>query len=116
MQTTLVRISTRGPYLAQDPRNGLHSGGVSFHMRAQFCSGASWLGPLFQALPYVWRFCQCIRVVLDTGADAQRWNALKYATAFPAIACWGMRPRVEEDVWCGSSVLHMQASQAAVTG
>ena len=72
----------------------------------QFCSGASWLGPLFQALPYVWRFCQCIRVVLDTGADAQRWNALKYATAFPAIVCWGMRPRVEEDVWCGPGSLN----------
>ena len=66
----------------------------------QFCSGASWLGPLVQALPYVWRFCQCIRVVLDTGADAQRWNALKYATAFPAIVCWGMRPRVPDDEWC----------------
>jgi len=68
----------------------------------QFCSGASWLGPLFQALPYVWRFCQCVRVVLDTGADAQRWNALKYATAFPAIICWGMRPRVGEDEWCAA--------------
>ena len=86
---------------------GLKTAGITsevslFPVSAQFCSGASWLGPLFQALPYVWRFCQCIRVVLDTGADAQRWNALKYATAFPAIVCWGMRPRVGEDEWCAA--------------
>ncbi len=86
--------------------DGIASRVSLFSVSAQFCSGASWLGPLFQALPYVWRFCQCIRVVLDTGADAQRWNALKYATAFPAIVCWGMRPRVGEDEWCAAQPCH----------
>lgn len=37
-------------------------------------------------LPFAARFVQCVRVWRDTGAVGQLANALKYATAFPAIA------------------------------
>ena len=76
----------------------------------QFCSGASWLGPLFLALPYAWRFCQCIRVFLDLGARPQLFNAVKYSTAFPVIALWAMRAKSDDAEWC---VRTQPASQRA---
>lgn len=49
----------------------------------QRCGSASLVIPVGLALPYFWRFVQCIRVFLDTGARPQLWNAVKYSTAFP---------------------------------
>ena len=49
----------------------------------QRCGSASLVIPVGLALPYLWRFVQCIRVYLDTGARPQIWNAVKYSTAFP---------------------------------
>ena len=69
-------------------------------VHAQACSGTSWVGPAVLALPYAWRFCQCIRVFLDTGARPQLFNAAKYFTAFPVIALWAMRATATDDDWC----------------
>lgn len=51
----------------------------------QACGKLSWIIPVGFCLPYAWRFCQCIRVYLDTGAKPQIFNAIKYSTAFPAV-------------------------------
>jgi hypothetical protein len=54
----------------------------------QRCGSASLVIPVGLALPYFWRFVQCVRVFLDTGARPQIWNAIKYSTAFPVgLAC-----------------------------
>lgn len=36
-------------------------------------------------LPYLIRFVQCLRVSRATGSTAQLFNAVKYASAFPAL-------------------------------
>lgn len=63
------------------------------------------MGPAVLALPYAWRFCQCIRVFLDTGARPQLFNAAKYSTAFPVIALWAMRSSATDDNWCAAAPL-----------
>ncbi len=63
------------------------------------CSGASWLVPAAWAAPFVWRFCQCLRVYGDTGAAPQLWNALKYATAFPVIVLSAAKASVSPAAW-----------------
>lgn len=65
----------------------------------QTCSASSWLATTAWAAPFVWRFCQCLRVYNDRGAVPQLWNALKYATAFPAIVVSGFKYSVSSDMW-----------------
>jgi hypothetical protein len=68
---------------------------------ADVCNDASWVIPAGLALPYLWRFLQCLRVHADTGAKPQLWNALKYLTAFPVIALSAVKYHVEIEVWRG---------------
>ena len=49
------------------------------------CAKGSLLIFAAAASPYAARFVQCLRVWRDTGNTGQLWNALKYATAFPAL-------------------------------
>ncbi|GAB4823276.1 hypothetical protein N2152v2_010322 [Parachlorella kessleri] len=65
------------------------------------CGSASLVIPVGLALPYLWRFVQCIRVYLDTGARPQIWNAVKYSTAFPVIILSSMQYHVDRDQWHG---------------
>lgn len=63
------------------------------------CSGSSWLATAAWAAPFVWRFCQCLRVYNDLGSLPQLWNALKYATAFPGIVLSGMKNSAPPAEW-----------------
>ncbi len=65
----------------------------------QVCGNSSWLIPLGLSLPYLWRFCQCIRVNKDTGNAAQLYNALKYSTAFPVVLFSYMNYHTDEQTW-----------------
>lgn len=66
---------------------------------SQVCGNNSWLIPLGLSLPYLWRFCQCIRVNKDTGNTAQLYNALKYSTAFPVVLFSYMNYHTDEQTW-----------------
>ena len=53
------------------------------------------------AAPFAARFAQCVRVWSDTGASPQLWNALKYATAFPALLAAAGYERAREAAAAG---------------
>lgn len=58
----------------------------------QVCSGASFLVPAAWAAPFVFRFCQCIRVWADTGATPQvppftLHTAFRHWTAIDLSSC-----------------------------
>jgi len=40
---------------------------------------------IFLALPFWWRFMQCLKVYSTTFEVKNLWNALKYSTAFPLV-------------------------------
>lgn len=63
------------------------------------CSDISWTIPLAIALPYAWRFFQCVRVYRETGNQQQLWNALKYTTAFPVVFLSYAKYHVSPDQW-----------------
>ncbi|KAL6766399.1 EXS1 [Auxenochlorella protothecoides x Auxenochlorella symbiontica] len=63
------------------------------------CGESGALAPLGSALPYAVRLVQCVRVFRDTGARSQAFNAVKYATAFPAIALAGAAASVGPELW-----------------
>jgi len=52
---------------------------------AALCGRAGPVALAAAAAPFAARLAQCVRVWGDTGATPQLWNALKYATAFPAL-------------------------------
>jgi hypothetical protein len=66
---------------------------------AATCGDASWVIPAGLAAPYAWRLMQCLRVHRDTGARAQAWNALKYATAFPVVALSAAKYHAAPGAW-----------------
>lgn len=61
-----------------------HASGTR-HTSAQTCSPVAVPVLVALMLPYIIRFIQCITVYRATGKRSQLFNALKYATAFPAI-------------------------------
>ena len=63
------------------------------------CTDVSWTIPLAIALPYMWRFFQCVRVYRETGNQQQLWNALKYTTAFPVVFLSYAKYHVSHDQW-----------------
>ena len=71
----------------------------SFALPPQACGNSSWLIPLGLSLPYLWRFCQCIRVNKDTGNRGQLYNAVKYSTAFPVVLFSYMNYHTDEQTW-----------------
>ena len=46
---------------------------------------------LFLALPFWWRFMQCLKVYHSTREVKNLWNALKYSTAFPLVCAGYLR-------------------------
>jgi hypothetical protein len=72
---------------------------LDFNSTSSLCTDISWTIPTGIALPYVWRFMQCIRVYRETGNKQQLWNALKYTTAFPVIFLSYAKYHVHHDQW-----------------
>ncbi len=64
----------------------------------------AWLMPFVAAVPFTCRLVQCLRVYKDTGATPQLYNALKYASALPAMWVWGLRNVMSAGAW----VAHFQ--------
>ena len=58
-----------------------------------------WFMPFVAAIPFVCRLVQCLRVFRDTGATPQLYNALKYASALPAMWVWGLRGPMDPEAW-----------------
>lgn len=102
------------------------SGPISDLSTHSLCTDISWTIPLAIALPYLWRFFQCVRVYRETGNRQQLWyvpdsysftrsdspthsrfaldrsfarNALKYTTAFPVVFLSYAKYHISHDEW-----------------
>ncbi|KAH7422254.1 hypothetical protein KP509_12G000100 [Ceratopteris richardii] len=63
-------------------------------------SHSIWI-PCVLALPYVFRFFQCLRQYSDTRDNTCIFNALKYASSFPVILLSALKYHVTLDLWHG---------------
>lgn len=59
----------------------------------------SWLPHLVLALPFIWRFFQCVRVYRSTGEMPNLANAAKYFSALPVIYLYSLRFRMSPEDW-----------------
>ena len=99
MHTPPFFSDCRMPHFAQFPDIHSFLQERQSSVALQVCGNNSWLIPLGLSLPYLWRFCQCIRVNKDTGNTAQLYNALKYSTAFPVVLFSYMNYHTDEQTW-----------------
>ncbi|XP_024527676.1 SPX and EXS domain-containing protein 3 [Selaginella moellendorffii] len=77
-----------------------------YHRQAAFeaeelCGSHSIWIPCILALPYLFRFAQCLRQYTDTKERSCLFNALKYSTAFPVVFLSALKYHVLPEYWEG---------------
>lgn len=66
---------------------------------ADVCGSHSLLIPFVLALPYAWRFFQCLIVARDKKDFGQVLNAIKYSTALPVVFLRFVKYSVDLGTW-----------------
>lgn len=66
---------------------------------ADVCGSHSLLIPFVLALPYVWRFTQCLIIAHQKKDFGQVLNAIKYSTALPVVFLRFVKYGVDVGTW-----------------